>query len=260
MPFPEAVLRGSRRIVFQPIFLAILILFYFKIIKLNWKNTIYLTIVTTLLFSLATIILIKRESVKDKDVYLHLIKNARYNDLLKPKEKIIKYIKDNKKSDFSKSVIISSMQIGQYYTHGIFEFNYILKYYKNKKFEKQLGKFTFFVIPKFINKIGIYNVNVNNKISPREYTFISFFGGMYLDFGWFALVFMFALGAIQKIIFVQVKSNNIYFLPIFIFLIFINFFMLTFNFYRGTGTYTLMSCLLFALTFSYKRNLFRSKF
>ena len=88
--------------------------------------------------------------------------------------------------------------------------------------------------------LEIYNISNTDlesiqRSNPRVYTFITFFGGLYIDFGWFGLVIMFLFGMFQKILFNKVKQKKPQYLPLFLFFIFINFFMLTFNFFRNTG-------------------------
>lgn len=261
LPFPEAILRGTRKPFLYSFLFLILILVYTKRIKFNKKTLLLIFSSCIILFIVATNILMKREGPKNKDAYHHLIENAIYNDLFKPKQKIIDYVNNNKVSNSKKAIIISAMQIGQYYAHGVFEFDHVIKHYKKNNFEKQYGKYTFQVLPKFTNRLNLSNYNLNKiyLASPRGYTFISFFGGMYIDFGWFALIFMFILGVIQKAIYQKIKQNYFIFAPLFLFLLFTNFFMLTFNFFRGTGTYTLISCIIFVILSSYLMRLKETK-
>jgi hypothetical protein len=254
LPLFEAFLRGSRNPFFQSFLFFILILIYTKSIKFNKKNLFLFIISSIVLFFISSQILINREGPKNKQPYVYLVEKAIYNDFFKPKQCVIDYMNNNNISNSEKKISLTALQIGQYYTHGFFEFDYLIKYYQKNAFQKQYGKYTFNVFPKFTNIFHLSNVDLSkvNKASPRGYTFISFFGGMYIDFGWFALIIFFLLGAIQKMIYLKVKQNYFVFAPLFIFFLFTNLFMLTFNFFRGSGTYTLISCIIFALIFSVK--------
>ncbi len=248
LPLVEAVLRGSRSPFLRSFVYLIIVLLVTKSIQFSKKNILLFLTAIGVLFFISTQILMKREGPKNENPYVYLVQKAIYNDFLSPKKEIIKFMHSDA-SNTKKKLVLSALQIGQYYTHGVFEFDHVVKYYKQNKYQRQFGKFTFFVLPKFTNKYQISNVDLEKvtKSSPRGYTFISFFGGMYIDFGWFALLFMFLLGVIQKVIYNKIRQQKYYFAPLFVFLLFTNFFMLTFNFFRGTGTYTLISCIIFAL-------------
>lgn len=265
LPFPEAILKGTRSTFFQSIIFLSLILVFTKTLKITLKSFLMFVVIAIGLFFISTQILAKREFVKNKNPYGYLVEKARYNDLLMPKQSIINYMNEAGNSNFNKKIGLSALQIGQYYTHGVFEFNYVIDYYKKNPFKKQYGKYTFSVIPKFTNKIGVSNYDLHKiyLASPRGYTFISFFGGLYIDFGWFALAFFFLLGILQKYLFIQVTNKRYSYAPLLVFLLFTNFFMLTFNFFRGSGTYTLISCVIFVLiyelTFKKLSNKFNEK-
>ncbi len=252
LPLVEAVLRGSRSPFLQTFVFFIIIVLITNSIKFTKRNILFFITAIGMLFFISTKILMKREGPKNENPYKYLIEKAIYNDFLKPKEKIVRFMNNKEVPNSQKKMALSALQIGQYYTHGVFEFDYVVKYYKQNKYKRQLGKYTFYVLPKFTNKYKISNVDLEkiSKSAPRGYTFISFFGGMYIDFGWFSLLVMIALGAIQKIVYNKVKQKQYYFAPILIFLLFTNFFMLTFNFFKGTGTYTLISCIIFAVLLS----------
>ena len=261
LPLLEAILRGSRSVVFQSFVFLVIILVITKTIKFSKQNILFFFISLGILFIASTQILLNREGPKNENPYKYLVEKAIYNDFYKPKQAIIDYMNDESISNNNKKIRLSALQIGQYYTHGLFEFDYVVKHYQKEPFKKQYGKYTFQVFPKFTNRFGLTNHNLENiyLASPRGYTFISFFGGMYLDFGWFALILFFLLGVFQKISYQKIKNKVFIFAPLFVFLLFTNFFMLTFNFFRGSGTYTLISCVIFAILFSFLLNTTNNK-
>mgnify|MGYP000321146245 CR=1 FL=1 len=115
----------------------------------------------------------------------------------------------------TKQLLISGLQTGQYYTHGVFEFDNLLRaYHKNDALNFQFGKYNFFNFIKFSNKLGITHLDISKiqNANPRGYSFITFFGGLYIDIGWYGLVFMFFFviisGHSTNVINAFVFSNN----------------------------------------------------
>lgn len=253
LPLVEAVLRGSRAPFLISFSIFIVILLFFHKLKFNKKTFFAFTITVLLLFIVSSVLLAKRENEKKgKNLYKSLLKDARYNDMIAPKEFIYHWF-DQSKNELAKKGVVNLLQIGQYYTHAVFEFNYLLE---QDISQKQYGKFTFSIIPKLLNHLGITNYDLNkiSEASPRQYTFIGLLGGLYIDFGWFAVVFLFIIGSFQKIIYQAIEKGNIFLFPLFIFFLFTNFFILTFNFYTGNGTSILIVCVIFALfNFIYSR-------
>ena len=116
-------------------------------------------------------------------------------------------------------------------------------------------------------KIGLFQYHSfsNNNLkevqfmNPRGSTFVTFFGGLYVDFGWLGLIMIFLYGCFQKNIVNKVIVGNNSYLPLFFFLLFCNFFMLTFNFLKGMGTYILVVCFAFIFSLSLLNKLLLKK-
>jgi len=247
LPFIEGVIRGSRNSFFYPSILLIFSLLYYKKIKFKKLHVGILLLLFSVLFVIATGILKKREIIKEQDYKNFNL--ARYNDFLKPKKSILKKIHSSENIK-TKQLLISGLQTGQYYTHGVFEFdNLVRTYHKNDSFNFQFGKYNFFNFIKFSNKLGITQLDLSKiqNANPRGYSFITFFGGLYIDLGWYGLLFMFFFGALQKYLYNQVQRQRIELLPLLIFFLFLNFFMLSFNFLRGNGVSMIMASLIFIL-------------
>ena len=247
LPFIEGVIRGSRNSFFYPSILLIFSLLYYKKIKFKKLHVGILLLFFSVLFLMATGILKKREIIKQQDYQNFNL--AMYNDFLKPKKSILNriYSSENIKT---KQLLISGLQTGQYYTHGVFEFdNLVRTYHKNDSLNFQFGKYNFFNFIKFSNKLGITQLDLSKiqNANPRGYSFITFFGGLYIDLGWYGLIFMFFFGAFQKHLYDQVQRQRIELLPLLIFFLFLNFFMLSFNFLRGNGVSMIMASLMFIL-------------
>ncbi|MFY0603970.1 MAG: oligosaccharide repeat unit polymerase [Flavobacteriaceae bacterium] len=243
LPFIEGFIRGSRNSFFIPIILLLVIHIYFRKIRFNKKQLFIFGAVVTLLFVIATSIIIGREKTRTDENYTSITTGFLLNDFLKPYPWVFEKIHDTKNKT-AKELMISGFQVGQYYVHGVFEFDFLMKHYQKEPLRPQYGKYTFATVNKFTNKCGFTNTNLEKvqENHPRGYTFITFFGGLYLDFGWVGLLIMFFYGAGQRVIYEAVKKCKVEYIPLFIFLLFANFFMLTFNFIENTGTYFIAVC------------------
>lgn len=241
LPFVEAILFGSRKPFLEVFFIILVALFYYKKIKLDKKSVAVFLVSIFILFGISMSILLKRENRHEtNDVFFEKIIQAKYNDLLMPNDKVKNYIKNNSNSEFAKFLLVSSLHIGQYFTHGLFEFNHILS---KENIPYKYGSYTFFVLPKFLNKVGLSNKTNNNIPSIRNKVYLTAFGGLYLDFKWMSVPFFFLFGALQKYTFIKSK-NSPFWTPLLIYLFIINVFLLSINYIRGSGSYPIISLLI----------------
>lgn len=257
LPFIEGAIRGSRNSFFIPAILLLFIFIYFKKIRLNKRQLVLMGAVVTLLFVIATSIIVSREQPRTDENYSSITTDFILNDFLEPYPEVFEKIHSTE-SKTMKKFMVSGFQVGQYYVHGVFEFNHLVKYYKRVPLQKQYGKYTFATIVRFANKCGLTNINLSEIQAkhPRGYTFITFFGGIYIDFGWLGVLIMFLFGALQRKIANAINMKKIEYIPLAIFFLFVNFFMLTFNFIENTGTYFLTVCSGFIL-FSNREKIFQ---
>lgn len=256
LPFLEGFMRGSRNTFFFSFTFLLLILLYFKQLKFNKKQLAIYGVSIVVLFVIATNLLMKREG-KEKNLDVkHLISNAIYSDFLKTNENVATYISEIENSSTQK-LAISALQFGQYYTHGIFEFDNVVKHYQKNELTTQKGKYMFFTITRFTNKYKLTNIDSYEvkKVHPRGYTFITLFGGFFLDFGWFSIIIMLFFGALQKYLQNNVSIGRHEFIPLMLFFLFVNFFMYTFNFIMGRGTYIIVGCIFFILAVAFSKKL-----
>lgn len=249
LPFIEGFIRGSRNAFFTPVILLLIILLYFKKIFFTRKHILLIIFTITILFTIATSIIMQREAGETDDNYSSLTTDFYLNEFLEPSPVLFELIHSTNNNSIKK-MMVSGFQIAQYYVHGVFEFDNLVKYYQKTPMKHQYGKFTFSIINKFTNKYEFTDSNLKEVqlMNPRGSTFITFFGGLYVDFGWFGLIMIFLYGCFQKRIVDKITFGNNSYLPLFFFFLFCNFFMLTFNFLKGTGTYILVVC--FAIVFS----------
>jgi hypothetical protein len=248
-PFIEGCIRGGRSAFFTPAVLLLIIFILFKKNIFTKQNLILVLSIAAILFTIATSIIKKREASKTNDNFRSITTDFALNDFLKPKREVF-IVMHSIKNQTLKEVLISGFQIQQYYVHGVFEFDNLIKHYQKVGLKPQYGKFTFLIINKFTNKYNLTNTDLDKVklMNPRSYIFITFFGGLYLDFGWLGTFIMLLYGSFQKYIAKNVYRNKNQYIPLFILLLYINFFMLTFNFLRNTGTSMLLVC--FTLIFT----------
>ena len=121
------------------------------------------------------------------------------------------------------------------------------------KFPKAYGVYSFNPIFKLTNRLGVTNKSLNTiKNHPRDYVYTSFYGSLFIDFGWFALIPMFLLGLFQRWVY-SLTTVNIIAKVFFVILLSINLVMPIFNILSGTGLYLFFLLLAF-LCISYKKN------
>ncbi len=245
LPFIEAVLKGSRSPFLISFFLLFIILLFFNKIKFNLKFFLTSFLISFILILISFLIFENREKNQIKYYSEEIILlHAKYNDLYKPNQTFLKwYIQEDNK--ILKSGGFYLLHIGQYYNHGVFECNNLIQ---QPSLKHQYGKFSFYIIPQFFNKIGLthYDLEKISESHPRGYTFVGFLGELFIDWGWLSLIFLFHFGMVQRIVYEFVKVKSYTFLPLYFFLLFGNFFILTFNFFGGNGTIFLIFTSIFA--------------
>ncbi len=235
LPLFEGYLRGSRRIIFESVLFLVIILSIFKktlFFSLKRIGLIFLFSTILLVFSFYEV----KSRVKDshKDFYTEIF-NVEYNDFVPPKPSLVHYIKNNEDNILS-NFYFSQIHIGQYIVHGVYEMDYMIK----SKPKLYFGKYNFYLVVKLFNKLGVTNENLKSLHNPtKRITYITFFGGLYLDFKWFSLVFMFMFGWIQKQLILRFNTNVLV-RPFIIIFIFFNMFMLVVNFLRASLLFPLL--------------------
>jgi hypothetical protein len=117
------------------------------------------------------------------------------------------------------SMLAAFASILQYVLSGVFEFFYLIEL-KDENFT--WGARQFFFIPKAINVISgnitatsMYTEMLEN---PRVGVFQSLYGPMYIDFGYYAMVFAFGLGFFIETVRMRVIAGDYTALPLHLFL------------------------------------------
>lgn len=184
--------------------------------------------------------------------FLEKIYVAPYNDLLPLKSETQEFLLQNNSSWIGKATF-TLVHIGQYMLHGVYEFDYLYKLNPVKR----KGMYNGFIIVKLLNKLNLSNISLDFLTNPtKRVTYITFFGGLYLDFGWFSLIIMLFFGAFQKVIF-QYSYHIRYLKPLLIVLVFSNAFLLVFNFLRAGLIVFFLIYLMFLFLFYNRKKLLK---
>lgn len=251
IPAFDSVVLGSRSGLFMVVFLFIINLLYFKILKITPLRMMFFTVLIYILGIYTTKMFIERTQeymVTEKRATKHILSNAVYNFTLEPKENARNGIIETK-NETLRLTRLSLLNASQYYTHGVFELGYL---YNNYKGEHHYGAYTFNVIAKFSNIIFGTNIDLQKiQESPvRTGVYTTFFGPIYLDFGWFAPIFMLFFGLLQGLIFNKVISGDYKYVPLFFYMLIIDFFMPVINFITSSqGVYIIVSMIVFAKSY-----------
>jgi hypothetical protein len=251
VPLIEGYLRGSRRLFFESIGLFITITCVYNFSKLFSKKIIFIGVFSLILSVFFSNFVLKERVIEKKGIsFFEQIYNSPYSELLPLKPKAKQFILKNK-NNFIGSASFSSFHFGQHILHGVYEFDYAIKENADKKF----GMYNGFILIKFLNKLGFTNIPLESLMNPTgRVTYITFFGGLFLDFGWYSLIIMFFYGVIQNYFFVKGSKFN-YSKPVVIIFIFTNVFLLTFNFMRAQMLLVIMSYLFIITIFHYYNKL-----
>ncbi|MFY0603975.1 MAG: oligosaccharide repeat unit polymerase [Flavobacteriaceae bacterium] len=250
-PSFDFLMMGSRSGIFVILILFGLIMFYFKKIKITFGRILLVSVLLFFVAIYSTQLFIERTkdfAITDKDAIEHILKRSNYNFTITPTDATKKKIigSKNKTVQASRLTVIN---FAQYYLHGVYEFGYL---YNNYEKDHHYGAYTFNIFAKFINIVFRTNIDLNKiqKAPVRPGVYTTFYGPIFIDFGWFSLVFMFFFGAFQKTIYNTVLRGRFQFVPLLLYFIIINFFMPVFNFINGAlGLYTITSFVLFALIY-----------
>lgn len=248
----EFLVLGSRSGLFILLILFGMILSYFKVIKLSLGKSVLALI---LLFSLAIYsanLFIDRTTEftkSDQKSVRHILTRANYNYTIEPTQELRDNI-INDHNKVTKALKLGGINFMQYYLHGVYEFNYM---YRNYEGGHHYGAFTFNIFAKFINIALGANIDLEKiqESPPRTGVYTTFFGPIYMDFGWLAPMFMFMFGWVQKFVYNKTITGKSQYLPLLFYLLVVNFFMPVINFIiSAQGLYIIIAFVLFASAFT----------
>ena len=240
----DAILLGSRSIIFVLFILFGLYLFYFKIIKISFIKVLTIISVFIGFMLIMNFIYVERTKLFAGDnTYDVVLNQSNINYSVTASDKF--------KNDFSnfstssKTFAFTYITTVQYFTHGMIEFSYL---YENHKSDYAIGSYTFAIYSRFLHKIVGEKLDTDKIIAlnPRPGVFNTFFGPIFIDFGWFSMLFMFLFGIIAKLIYDKATNGYDWAILLYFYIFIIVVFSPVFNFINGAGgIFVLTSLILF---------------
>jgi len=250
LPLLESSLRGSRRAVFESAGLLFTILIVFGRINLkSYKTFLSFILLATILLVFSISVLQGRVQGDKSDFYQEML-NSHYNDFLPPSEKAIEFLGETDESLY-KRLYFSELHIGQYVTHGVFEMDHSISRFPAYR---TYGGYNFYLLAKALNVLKLTDIpleKLNNPVGRN--TYITFFGELYFDFGWLAVLAMFLFGALQRWLLISCQSNYLL-MPIMVLLLFNNAFILIFSFIRAQFSLSIAVLIVFLILISIIKN------
>ena len=234
---PEVLLTGTRKPVFQLlalIIIAFIVTYGFRFL-LSRKILVALCLSAVLLSVFSYVVLKKRitDSVENTINLTDLV-NSKYNDFVPINTETLEKLKNAPENDIKSNIQFLGIHTGQYVVLGMYEFNNLIK---TEELQYAKGSYTFVAISKLLVKLHLIDASyIETNYNPRQNTYLTAFGGLYLDFGWFAIIFFFLFGIFQKTLVKLANANN-FFKVLLVYILFINLSLPIINTLRGGGLY-----------------------
>jgi len=232
----EIFLVGTRKPVFYVVIILVLaILHVYKRKEVFTKKNILLGATGIIALGVFSFLILNKrvsENTGSRDGILKVV-DSRYNDFVKINESKIEELYQNHTGYSSKTQILL-IHTGQYIVHGAYELDYVI----NKDLPRAHGIYSFNPVFKLLNRIGITSIDIDSlkEYHPREYVYVTFFGSLFIDFGWVSVLIVFLFGVFQKLIY-QLSEINPTAKLFWIILLSINITMPIFNLTAGAGLY-----------------------
>jgi oligosaccharide repeat unit polymerase len=152
-------------------------------------------------------------------------------------------------SGFESFALLSILPNGMYYLSGAYEFSALWARPDTQQFA--FGQLLFYP---FV-RVGyqLIGVDIQNRFDVETYVFRdgvwqTFFGPLWVDFGWFGPFVMIIFGVIIQVLSIRVRKGSLALLPLYTYLIIVVFFMPVINFLiSGFGMLAITAFTLFAI-------------
>jgi hypothetical protein len=167
-----------------------------------------------------------RLSQMDLDLVTSIL-NSTYGYVLTPNATALTVMSDG---GIAGTVVGSLMPMLQYYLHGVFEFGLLWERPDTQAFTLGTQTFAPYVKALSIFKLIAYPDFAVADIYYRNGVFTSFFGPLWIDFGWFGLIFMFGFGALVKRVAQLARGGSMAAVPLYAYFAVVMFFMPVVNF------------------------------
>lgn len=141
-------------------------------------------------------------------------------------------------------LVVGLLPIAQYYVHSIPEFQILWSVHESQTFSG--GALHFAPYVKLLAMLGLATEPDLFDLFPRVGIFTSFWGPLWVDFGWFSLLFMFLSGFVARMIGRGARSGDVGAYPLYTYFCVILFFMPVVNFaISAQGMYVINAFVLF---------------
>ena len=140
--------------------------------------------------------------------------------------------------------IVGLLPIAQYYLHSILEFQILWGMGETQVFSGGALHFSPYI--KALGLLGLASEPNYSELFPRVGVFTSFWGPLWVDFGWMGPVVMFLFGFVARKVARKARSGNLQAYPLYTYLCVILFFMPVINFaIYAQGMYVINAFILF---------------
>lgn len=234
LPSLDATMLGSRSTVLMSASLLFLYLLYFRVILPKPSHLIGLILSGSLLFLFSSWIFLDRLSVMGTDVIFSILQSG-YAFTVQPKAWIVNFLNDTT-SDLAYIATFTYLNVSQYFLHGVFEFFYLYDNF-DWTYSHSWGSNTFFVAFKLAAQVfgeGLPTDYVMG-LQPRPGVYTTFFGPIFVDFGWFGLIPIFFFGLISSAIWRSSLNGDLLAIPPLFYLNIIIIFMPVVNLIQSAG-------------------------
>lgn len=232
-PIVDSILLGSRSNIFILFVFVLFILIYFKKINFSVFKITLLSSVLIGFFIFMSYMFINRTSVIAGDaIYEVVLDQSNINYTVTGNKNFKEYF-DNQ-SDLLKPILLSYVITTQYIVHGVFEFSYL---YSNFNEQFTYGGYTFLVYKRFFFKVLSIPLDTKEVYSviPRTGVYTTLLGPLYIDFGWFSILFMFIFGRYYQLFYKNSVLGDDISILLLLFFALVIYFAPIFNFINGAG-------------------------
>lgn len=240
----DAIFLGQRSVLFLMMLIFALYLLYFKKITLTLKKMFVVILALIGVVYLMNYIYIERTKLfAGENTYDLALNVSNFNYTVTADKEFKRDFKEF--SDSRKSVSFAYINTIQYFTHGMIEYSYL---YENFNKNHSLGTYTFLVYSRFLNKIVGNNIDLEKvqNLTPRPGVYSTLFGPLFIDFGWFTILFMFIFGRYSRKIYRDAIYGVDASVLIYFYIIIVLLFAPVFNFINGSsGLFVFTSFVLF---------------
>ena len=238
-PSLEVLYNGSRGLFITTF--AMLYIYIYYIWGINKKTFFSMLLIAILFFIISSYIFTQR-ILSYGYLPLSSMLNSGYAFTLIPNNFAINIISEE--ANLFGYTVSMLVNVSQYYLHGFLEWSYLFDHYSH--YGHLYGIYTFSIFAKLFGIKLAYE-----SVTPHQGVYTTLLGPLWVDFGYFAFVFLFFLGYLAAFSYSKVIKGNFLYLPLYGYFFAVIFFSPVVNLIQNAlGVYILTSC--FGLIFLHK--------